>query len=176
MKMKRIWAIPSKHTFTIKPIHELVERYRLEYGGIWIDPFAGFNSPAEIQNDLNPESPAEYNMKAQDFAQLDLKFDHVLFDPPYSPRQISECYKNIGLVPGMKDTQNGALYNNVKSALIPKVKPESICISFGWNSAGFGKTNGFDIIEILLVSHGGGHNDTIIVVDKKRDLEIDIFS
>ena len=159
--------MPSKHTFTIKPIKELINRYMFQIPGIWIDPFAGFNSPADIQNDLNPDSPAEFHMKAEEFVKLDHIFDHVFFDPPYSPRQISECYKGIGLTPTMKDTQNSVLYNNVKSALIPKIKLSGICISFGWNSAGFGKKNGFEIIEILLISHGGGHNDTIVTVDQK---------
>jgi len=40
-------------------------------------------------------------------------------------------------------------------------------ISFGWNSIGMGKTHGFEIIEILLVCHGGAHNDTIVTVDRK---------
>jgi len=40
-------------------------------------------------------------------------------------------------------------------------------ISFGWNSGGIGKTNGFEILEILLVAHGA-HNDTICTVERKR--------
>lgn len=32
---------------------------------------------------------------------------------------------------------------------------------------GVGKKYGFHIQEIMLVSHGGWHNDTIVVVDKK---------
>lgn len=42
-----------------------------------------------------------------------------------------------------------------------------VCISFGWNSMGIGKKNGFEIIEILLVAHGGMHNDTIVTVETK---------
>jgi hypothetical protein len=30
-----------------------------------------------------------------------------------------------------------------------------------------GKNRGFEIQEILLVAHGGNHNDTICVVEKK---------
>ena len=33
--------------------------------------------------------------------------------------------------------------------------------------AGDGKKYGFEIIEILLVAHGGWHNDTIVTVEKK---------
>lgn len=31
-----------------------------------------------------------------------------------------------------------------------------------------GKTNGFEIDEVLLVPHGGWHNDTIVTVDIKE--------
>ena len=40
-------------------------------------------------------------------------------------------------------------------------------ISFGWNSIGIGKVKGFEIIRILLVCHGGHHNDTICTVEIK---------
>ena len=42
-----------------------------------------------------------------------------------------------------------------------------IVISCGWNTQGMGKQNGFEIIEILLVCHGGAHNDTIVTVERK---------
>jgi len=47
------------------------------------------------------------------------------------------------------------------------LKPNGIVISFGWNSSGVGKVRGFEIIEILLVAHGGMHNDTICTVERK---------
>jgi hypothetical protein len=43
-------------------------------------------------------------------------------------------------------------------------------ITCGWNSGGIGKTNGFEIIEILLVAHGGWYNDTIVTVERKIKL------
>jgi len=42
------------------------------------------------------------------------------------------------------------------------------CISFGWNSNGIGKTRGFEMVEIKILSHGGMHNDTIITVEVKK--------
>ncbi len=47
------------------------------------------------------------------------------------------------------------------------IKVGGYAISFGWNSSGFGKKRGFEIIEILLVAHGGRHNDTIVTVERK---------
>ena len=41
-------------------------------------------------------------------------------------------------------------------------------MSFGWNSGGIGKKYGFKLNRILLVAHGGQHNDTICTVDIKQ--------
>lgn len=68
MKITRQWAMPSKDTFTIPPIRELLKRY-CGNGKGWIDPFAGDNSPAEITNDLNPDKPTTYHLHALDFAK-----------------------------------------------------------------------------------------------------------
>ena len=40
-------------------------------------------------------------------------------------------------------------------------------VSFGWNSGGIGMKYGFKIDRILLVPHGGSHNDTIVTVETK---------
>lgn len=40
-------------------------------------------------------------------------------------------------------------------------------ITFGWNSGGIGYKYGFEIERILLVPHGGWHNDTICTVEVK---------
>ena len=47
------------------------------------------------------------------------------------------------------------------------VKKGGYVLTFGWNSGGIGKTKGFEIVEILIVAHGGWHNDTIVTVEKK---------
>ena len=38
--INRVWAMPNKWTFKIKPIAELVARY-VGYGYGWIDPLGG---------------------------------------------------------------------------------------------------------------------------------------
>ena len=48
------------------------------------------------------------------------------------------------------------------------VRPGGIVMCFGWNSSGIGKKRAFELIEILLVAHGGIHNDTIITVERKN--------
>ena len=87
-------------------------------------------------------------------------------DPPYSLRQIKECYNGIGIQKLDKET---TLYGfiKVKEIIARIIKPGGYVISFGWNSGGMGKKRGFEIIEILLVPHGGHHNDTIVTVEQK---------
>ena len=96
-------------------------------------------------------------------------FDLAFFDPPYSPRQISECYSGIGMKAGIKETQNGHFYRRVRDALDEILLPHAFVISFGWNSAGMGKKRGYQLREAHLVNHGGAHNDTICIVEQKSE-------
>ena len=96
----------------------------------------------------------------------DNSVDLVLYDPPYSPRQVSESYKNLGRTVNMETTQ-ASYWSKQKDEIARILKPNGICISCGWNTNGVGKTRGFEQIEILLVAHGGNHNDTIITVERK---------
>ena len=163
----RMWAMPSHETFLIPPIASLLARY-VGDGKRWADPFAGNNSKAQFTNDLNPEMDAHQHIEAVKFAKLFKKgqLDGVLFDPPYSFRQVSEHYKIMGKKATARDTSM-AFYEKVKSAICDKIRPGGYAISFGWNSAGFGITRGFRQVEILLVPHGGTKHDTIVVVEKK---------
>lgn len=166
MIMNRKWAMPSMATFTIKPIAELLKRYEVGYG--WVDPYAGNNSPAGWTNDHNPETKAQYHMEALEFVESigNEKITGALFDPPYSNRQVSEHYRVIGKKATQLDTST-QFYTRVLNPLSELIKIGGLCISFGWNSNGMGKKRGFEIIEILLVAHGGHHNDTIVTVERK---------
>jgi hypothetical protein len=170
MIFSREWAMPSKDTFSVRPIGDFVRRY-LTDAKCSIDPFARNKRWATYTNDLNPKTSAEHHMDAEDFlrslAVTAVRFDLAIFDPPYSPRQISECYKEAGITCGMKETQNAALYARTKAALLPILTPDAIVISFGWNSAGMGKKHGFEQIETLLVCHGAAHNDTICLAERR---------
>lgn len=100
----RKWAMPSMHTFTIKPIADLLNRY-VGDGKNWADPFAGENSPAEFTNDLNPKKRAIYHLTCEEFAKIIPPVKGVLFDKPYSGRQMKEVYEGVGLKFGQKESQ-----------------------------------------------------------------------
>ena len=167
IKFERIWAMPNKNTFEILPIKNLIsEEVGLEK--LWIDPFANRNKIASITNDLNPEFNTDHHLDALDFLKLfdDASVDGVLYDPPYSPRQVSECYKNIGHNV-TNETTRASFWGNHKKEISRIVKPGGKVITFGWNSGGIGSKYGFEIKKILLVPHGGWHNDTICTVEVK---------
>lgn len=171
--MRRVWAMPSKNTFDIPPIRALVKTY-LYASNVSVDPFARNNRWATHTNDLNPDTAAEFHLDAEDFLHT-LRDDGILcdlaiLDPPYSPRQISECYKAAGLTVGMAETQNAALYARVRHALSQVLTPDAIVISCGWNSSGLGRDYGMEIAEMLIVCHGSAHNDTICVVERSTPI------
>lgn len=170
MKFSRVFAMPSAFTFSIKPIHELLVR-RLNGLPVIIDPFARDSKFGTVTNDLNPESTATNKGDAIEFINglisIGIEADAVLLDPPYSPRQISEAYKIAGRKCGMTETQNSVLYKNAKDGLDKLLKPGGIAITCGWNSMGFGLRRKYEMVEILLVTHGAAHNDTIVTVEIK---------
>lgn len=169
IQFSREWAMPNSKTFRIKPIKELISKYkRIAPGEMIIDPFANDCQEASITNDLDTSFDTTYHMDALDFLKLfsDISVDMVLYDPPYSPRQVAECYKKFRRTVNRETTQC-SYWSKQKAEIGRILKPNGIVISCGWNSGGIGKKHSFEILEILLVPHGGNHNDTIVTVERK---------
>lgn len=177
--MRRVWAMPSKNTFDILPIRALVRKY-LYQSAVSIDPFARNSKLATFTNDLNPDTAAEYHLLADQFLQVlldkNVTADLVLFDPPYSPRQIKECYESVGLKMGRLDAMK-TNWHPERNLLNRLLVSKGVVISFGWNSMGMGINRGYELIELLLVCHGVGHNDTICTVERKvESAQVDLFN
>ena len=167
MIFDRVFSMPNKWTFKVNGIREIIYEEITE--GIWIDPFAGMNSPATIRNDLNPEANAEYHMDALQFLKtLESDFaDGLIYDPPYSVRQASECYKKHGLAQFTSKVTRWDYWSEVKKEVRRVIKVGGKAICCGWSSNGVGDKTCFDMKRIRLVQHGGGHNDTIVTVEIK---------
>lgn len=167
--MNRVFARANHWTFEIKPIKELIVRYAGERGLWWADPFAGESRFAQFRNDMNPERGQPNQNEAEVFAKYiaaQYIIDGVLFDPPYSYRQVSEHYKILGKKATRFDTSANFTIR-VKRAIAPAIKQGGYAICCGWNTAGFGKCLGFELIEVLDVCHGLTHQDTLITVERK---------
>lgn len=166
----RVFAMPNKDTFSIKPISDLLDRV-LAGRAVVVDPFARNSQRGTLTNDIDTTSLAQSHMEA--VAWLDALIDHgvqadaVLFDPPYSPRQMSEAYKMAGVKCSTQETQNARFYAACKERLATLLTVGGIAVCCGWNSMGIGLKYGFEMQELLLVPHGAAHNDTIVTVEVK---------
>lgn len=170
MEIEYSWCMPNHQTFKIKPIKEFIENNMIQ--GKSIDPFANRKSDfGAITNDLNPKSKTDYNMDALDFLKLfdDNSISVLFFDPPYSLRQLKECYDDIGI--SLNQRQSKRFFSDLKDEISRIMKKGGIVFSFGWSSVGMGKSRGFKKDKLLLVCHGGIHNDTICLKEVFHGIE-----
>lgn len=172
----RVWAMPNHDTLDIGPIGDLSRRWvAMSAAKMIIDPFARNSNIGSHTNDLNPQTGAMFHLDAVEFIDKMIgqhgqeSFDMAILDPPYSPRQIAECYSMVGRKVGMEETQTARLYKECKDRLARLLRPSGIAITIGWSSVGFGINRGFTIREIMLVCCGGAHNDYIVTVEQKDD-------
>ena len=169
IRIERAECFPHSCTFKMKPVRELIEDYIGK--GFWVDPFVRhsvFKDVCTFTNDLNPEIKATRNMDALEFLQSleGREFDGALFDPPFSPTQVKRAYDSVGAKLLAEHTQS-SFYSKRKNAAAAIIKPGGKVICCGWNSHGFGKSRGFELERVLMVSHyGGNRNDTIVTVER----------
>lgn len=168
--MRRVWAMPSGDTFDIPQIHEIVWKY-LRPSQVSVDPFARNKRWATYTNDLNPATQAEYHMDSRDFLVMlygnGVKPDVVLFDPPYSASQIKELYDGIGLKVGWQ-AQRTANWTAEKDLLYKMMPVGSYFVYLNWDTNGMGIGRDFAPVEGLVICHGAGHHDTLLLVEQKQ--------
>ena len=148
--IERVWAMPSRRTFTIAPIKKLILD---ELGTDFVDPFP-------------------YPYRGDALSSLmhtpDESVNALAFDPPYSTHQLKVTYGNLGLAYDASPAYWTRLKQQISRVMVPGGKT----ISFGWDSNGIGKQHGFKITRILLVAHGSMHHDTICTVEKKMQARL----
>lgn len=166
MKVYRKWAMPNSNTFSIKPIMDFIELFYNE-DFLSVDPFANTSKLAKKTNDLNPDYNTDFSMDAIDFLKMfeSESVDFVFYDPPYSLRQVSECYKGVG-IEVTQETTSAAWNAKHKSEIRRILKPNGKVLCFGWNSNGIGGSE-MELLSVLIVAHGGQHNDTICTAERK---------
>ena len=174
MKFSRYWAMPNSETFSIPVIGDWVKSY---LNGVSVDPFARNKQWATYTNDINPNTEARCHLPAVDFLQnlvsQGIKADSIIFDPPYSPRQVAECYSEAGLTATMIDTQTAAMKKQCRALFRELAGPNCVCLSFGWNTVGMGP--GWETLEIMAVCHGGDHNDTLCMAERLAEYQNELF-
>ena len=166
IRFERIWAMPSKWTFTIAPIAALLEQELLGTSVV-VDPFAGYHSPGTLTNDLDPQAPTQAHIDALEWLQtLQTGIaDAVLYDPPYSYRQATEAYQKRGREKLTATVTNAGYWGQVKNELARVANNGARAICLGWNTNGLGKCRGFQLVRVLIVPHGAHANDTLVTVE-----------
>ncbi len=173
MIITRKWAMPNKATHKVYPIKHLLSKYVPKGGMGWFDPFAGDNKICEFRNDIDPKKKTGQPMEAMDYinylAGLGGGFKGAIIDPPFSLNQMKTLYKEFSKSRGLFCVKPASMiyWSKFKNKVADMIEPGGICISMAWNSMGLGKNRGFEIVEILLVPHGGSRNDTIVTVERK---------
>lgn len=169
--------MPNRNTFSISPIAELIHSIITD-GQVIVDPFANSSKIATITNDLNPEFDTDFHLDALEFLKSigDCKADIVLFDPPYSITQATECYYSYGKDKLEVNVANMKYWKLCKDNIARILKPNGLVICCGWNSNGLGKGRGFEMLKVLIINHGGSRNDTLVTVEKKLPSHPSLFN
>jgi hypothetical protein len=157
--IERVFEMPSKWTFTQPKTRAWVEE-RLE--GDVLNLFGGFTRfPGAVHNEINPDLSADIRLDAcnlelwQDYGG---KFDTVIMDPPFSFNQAVVTY-------GIKKAQQ---ITHARDVILHVLRPRGRVLSCGYNSTGMGETRGFEKEGLLIVNHGGSHNDMMVLCERRR--------
>lgn len=172
MTFSREWAIPSADTFTVRPIHDIFLRWRqtLPQEAVIVDPFARNCRLGTITNDMDTNCATTYHLDALTFLQglQSGLADMVLLDPPYSYRQVKECYNGIGIEHFDPRQTRSDYWADIDRECARVLKGGGVCIKCGWNTAGLGRKWSMEMKEVLIVNHDGHRNDTLITVEVKE--------
>jgi len=156
---------PRKYTFDTKQIAKWV--IANTQNGNLLNLFAGktrlFDYDAnviETRIDTDPTVYPNYVMDAESFLNMaiekGLKYNTIILDPPYNLRKSIEKYNGRYL----------SSFQKIKEKVCNVIEENGNIITCGYNSISMGKSRGFNVMSICLISHGGSHNDTIITNEK----------
>ena len=157
------FSMPNHLTFKMKPVKEFIQK-----DGFFIDPFSNRKHEfADLHNDIDKSTNVDFHMCALEFLKSfdDESVDGVLFDPPYSLTQLKEVYSNIGFA--LTQSHVTTFFRDIKNEISRIVKKGGSVYSFGWSSVGMGKNRGFEKTNLLILTHGGYHNDTLCLEERK---------
>jgi len=147
----------NKYTFKVPKIRQWVEEFA---EGKVLNLFAGLVKLDldEVRNDIRESMNAEYHLDALEFVKQYKgdKFNTVLLDPPYSYRKSMEMYGGKVMSP----------FNALKNEIPAILYDSGIVMTFGYHSNVMGKSRGFKIEHICLMSHGGAIHDTIASIER----------
>jgi len=132
--------------------------------GLIVDPFARNCMWGDVRNDLNTNTKAQYHMEAKEFMKMVLE-NHgqgsmkcLLFDPPFSSRQL-EKYKKTSKEEILNIYSTPGYIPEFFSIVEKLLAPGGIIIKLGYNTSR--PLPYLELVEIVIVNFGGNRNDVI---------------
>lgn len=151
---------PNKWTFKPKKIKTIVEA---ELEGKVLNLFAGktnLDYDNSIRVDKDKKKEADYHMPALEFLnKTEMHFDTVILDPPYNVRKSREKYEGDYM----------GNFTKIKNELVERITEDGKVLTFGYATTGMAKSRGFEKERIYVINHKGDHNDTLLVVENKKN-------
>jgi tRNA1(Val) A37 N6-methylase TrmN6 len=134
---------------------------------ISVNPFSGDNKLASINNDINSVYNVDYHLDALDFLKelKDKSVDIIIYDPPYSATQMMKYFDDLNIKRKLHHTRT-QYWTFLKKEITRIIKTNGHVISIGFNSGGIGKTNGFEIEELIIINNKT-NNDIYCVIENK---------
>lgn len=163
MQFTYLFQGPKKYTFEMPLVKRFVE---VNSFGKVLNLFAGKTilNLDETRVDLNKDMPADYHMDSYDFVLMAIEnkwvYDTIIFDPPYNLRKSREKYNGIYT----------SRLRKIRTLLPQILKIGGIIINFGYDTTGMGKKRGFEKEHVLIINHGGDHNDTLCLIERKTQM------
>ena len=155
-----LYQQPARYTFEQPKLKAWCES---KCKGLVLNLFAGKIElkVSEYRVDISNEFSPDVVMDAQVFVETTgMKFDTVVFDPPYNWRKSREKYGDGRYIGNEK---------KLKDALPRIINCGGNVISFGYDSVAMSRSRGFEKFALCLVCHSGNHHDTICVAETKFD-------
>lgn len=151
---------PKRYTFEQPKLKKWIESY---CSGKVLNLFAGKVRLCvdEVRVDVSSEFNPDYCMDAEAFVDMAIRdgkfFNTIVLDAPFSLRKAREKYGGAYI----------GSFTKVKNKLPLILEEGGIVISLGYDTVGMSRSRGFEKIAICVVCHGGDHNDTLCVVERK---------
>jgi hypothetical protein len=188
-KITNISSCPYENPHIRRILDKEIDRmmWKTKGEGLGVDGFARESFVNDLQcfltNDLNPAFATDYNMEWKDFGQFikDRTLqgfrgpDLVFFDPPYSLRQLKDCYNGIGKDLDLWQTQN--MWRDGKDAIASCMPVGSRVVSLGWSTAGFGQKRGFEKVAVYVFEQAAREDrySLLLTIEEKVQHSLDEF-
>ncbi len=143
--------------------------------GLIIDPFARNCKWADITNDINPKTEAQYHLDAKEFLDMILQkhgansVKCLIFDPPFSERQYQKyqkespkCLINIYSSPGS--------VKEIFSVVQKLIKPNGIIVKLGFNTSR--PIFDYQCTYLSITNFGGNRNDVLTTIWKNPNQKL----